>query len=526
MRQPHGQLVNAEPEDKDMPHSSQNQPYWVSRSQCREFKTLDGNLEVDVAVVGAGITGLTTAILLQQLGQRVAVIEMGTVGAATTGHSTGHLDNWFDEMWHVAIQKFGENRARLVAEARTTAIDVIERWDAEFGIAAGFKRIPAYLYAETAATLGLLKKEFQASQTLGLNVEKVDRAPLPFPHQGAVMSPQMARINPLQYVCGLARAFTERGGLLFESTRAESFKEENGGECSVPTNRGAVTAKAIALCGHAALFGMYTVEPRVYPHQSYVIAARVEQEIPDALYWDTASPYHYTRLASSEQPKLLIIGGADHPTGHKMDTREPYRRLEQYIRERYTVQQIETRWSHEYFTTADTLPFIGRVPDHDHIYEATGFSGDGLTFGTAAGILMTDLIMERPNEWAGVFTPTRVKPVAAAGRLSSGMFHMAWHYLGSRFKSGDDIRSLEQLNPGEGGVITIEKEKYAVYRDETGDLHALTPVCQHMGCIVHWNNAEKTWDCPCHGGRYSCYGEVITGPPRKPLSEKPIQQPV
>jgi len=509
-----------------MPHASHNQPWWASRSQCREFKTLDGNLEVDVAVVGAGITGLTTAVLLQDLGRSVAVFEMGTVGAGTTGYSTGHLDNWFDEMWHVAIQKFGESRARLVAEARTTAIDVVERWDSEFGIGADFRRVPAYLYAEDAGSVGQLHKELQASQKIGLNVEKIDQAPLPFPHQWAVMSPQMARINPLQYVCGLARVFTERGGMLFEDTRAENFKEDDSGVCTVPTNRGTVTSKAVGLCGHAALFGMYTIEPRVYPHQSYVIAARVEEQLPDALYWDMASPYHYTRLAAADEPNLLIIGGADHPTGHKMDTNESYRRLEEYIRDRYTVRQIEQRWSHEYFTTADTLPFIGRVPDHDNIYEATGFSGDGLTFGTAAGILMADLIAERPNEWAGVFTPARVKPVASAGRLGSGVFHMAWHYLGGRFKSGDDIQALEQLKSGEGGVITIEKEKYAVYRDEAGELHSMTPVCQHMGCIVHWNNAEKTWDCPCHGGRYSCYGDVISGPPKKPLAAKPIQQPV
>lgn len=501
----------------------QNQPYWISQSNCRQFNVLDGDMEVDVAVVGGGITGLTTGMLLQDLGQRVAVLEMNLVGAGTTGYSTGHLDNWLDELWHVAIQKFGEGRARLVAEARTTAIDVIERWDGEFKLDSDFRRVPGFLYAEDEASADELEKEYKASRSLGLNVEKVEQAPIPFAHAWAVMSPSMARFNPLQYVCGLARVFTERGGLLFEATRAENFNEENG-QCSVATNRGTVRARSIALAGHAALFGLYTVETRVYPHQSYVIAARVDEDMPDFLLWDTADPYHYTRRASSGDKHLVIIGGADHPTGQKTDTEESYRQLEQYARDRYHVQQIEHHWSHEYFTTADGLPYIGRVPEYDNIYIATGFSGDGLTFGTAAGILMADLITGRPNEWAGVFTPARVKPVASASRFTSGVVNMAWHYLGDRYITGDDVQSVDQLQPGQGGVVTVEREKYAVYRDENGELHSLSPVCQHMGCIVRWNNAEKTWDCPCHGGRYSCYGDVLTGPPKHPLAQKAIEQ--
>lgn len=498
-------------------------PYWARGAGAPAYSPLAGDITADAAVIGAGITGLTCALALREAGLTVAVLEMNAVGSGTTGHSTGHLDSSNDQGLDTIIGIFGEDGARTIMKAKRAAIDRIEQWDAQYDLQSGFKRLPAYQYAEDDGRgRRHVEQEAMAAERLGLPAQLKDRAPLPFPTQLALMHESQARFDPLKYLTGLARAFTDAGGALYGDTRAEHVSEEDG-EVQIATNHGLVRARWLVLAGHTPLLGMLTLQPRSYPYQSYVLCVRVLNDVDDALYWDVQSPYHYTRLASNDDPHTLIIGGADHRTGEISDTESRFEELERYVRDRYDVAAIECRWSHEFFETADGAPFIGRVPGYEHVCVGAGYSGDGLTFGTAAGRILADLVQEHDHEALPVFDPSRIKPVASAKRIATGFLHMGRHFVGDRIAGGDKT-DVELLHIGDGRLLDIDGETLAVYRDESAVLHVMSPVCRHMKCIVQWNAAEKTWDCPCHGGRYDATGNVIMGPPMKPLERRKLPQ--
>ncbi|MFA9479956.1 FAD-dependent oxidoreductase [Phycisphaerales bacterium AB-hyl4] len=502
--------------------SGRNRAYWEQRLRQQEYPTLEADTHVDVVVVGAGITGLSTALRLQREGRRVAVLELNRIGSGTTGHSTGHLDAHVEPSLDNLIHQLGRAQARLVVESRLAAIDQVERNCRELSIDCDFQRIPAYYYCETAEGREQVTRELAAAQRLGLRSELRNGDPLPFTIELSLRLARQARFSPLAYVQGLAKAFVEADGLLFEQTRAENIEGRSGQTCEVKTSGGIVTAHDVILAGHSPMLGLFSTEPRVYPQQSYVLGVRVADDVPDALYWDTDEPYHYTRLAMSDEPDLLIIGGEDHPTGSVDNEQASFNALEQYAYERYDVKQIEQRWSHELWVSADGLPYIGEVPGMEGVQIATGFAGDGLTYGSLAGQLLSDAVLGKENPWAGIYTPSRVRPLASAKKMTAGVLHIARHFVGDRL-AGGEVDSIEDVPPGEGRLVQINGEKLAVYRDDRDRVRAMSPVCQHRGCLVQWNNAERTWDCPCHGGRYDAQGRVIMGPPTSDLPVRDVR---
>lgn len=501
-----------------MDRAGANPSLWMEGPLAQTYPSLSEDVTSDVIVVGGGITGLTAALKLLESGRSVTLIEMNRIGSGTTGSSTGHLDNYTDQTITGLIRAAGEDNARIALSAKRSAIDHIEARTLQYNIDCQFTRIPAYLYCEDETDVEMLKQEYAAARRLAIPVDMQRHAPLPFNSAISLMFPDQARFDPLAYIRGLARAVVAAGGRIHENTRAEKIWEENG-RARVETNHGNISAQDIILAGHAPLLGMFTVEPRAIPFQSYVLAARVLNAVPDALYWDTADPYHYTRLARAGDPHLLLIGGADHHTGAQIDTNDRFRDLDRYARTRYRVDTVEYRWSHEFFETADGLPYIGRVPTFEHTYVCAAYSGDGLTFGTVAGLLTSELIAGVQNPAAKLFDPSRLKPLSTVRRLTSNLLHMARHFVGDRLMSAD-YESMDEIAPGQGGLVNVEGERLAVFRDEHGETHMMSPVCRHMGCYVHWNSAEQTWDCPCHGGRYDAYGNVIMGPPKQSLEAR------
>jgi glycine/D-amino acid oxidase-like deaminating enzyme/nitrite reductase/ring-hydroxylating ferredoxin subunit len=489
--------------------------YWYATESVQDVgdhPPLAGDVETDVAVVGAGITGLTTALHLQSAGQRVVILEAGRVGAGTTGGTSGHLDALPDQGAQKLIQQHGLEAARAVTGARLQAIAQIEEWSQQFGIDCDFQRVPACLYSESAADH--LSGEADAIRELGLEVESDPSVGLPWDIAAALRVPQQARLHSLRYVRGLAREFCSRGGVIYERTLV---RPPSGQGRRLQTQQGAVTAaRAVVLCTHSAFLGLSQFDMRIAPYQSYCIAVRVAEAVPDALYWDDAEPYHYLRVASSADPHLLIVGGADHKTGQGGDERESMRKLEQYVRERFSITQIENRWSAELFEPADGLPYIGAVPRTEGLHIGTGFSGTGLTFGTLAGRLLADLVLDRSDPLAGILTPSRLKPLAAGPRLLSENLNVARRFVADRVKT-PSLRSFSDIEAGTGRLVRYHGQPLAVFRDDAGELHTLSPACTHSGCYVQWNEQERTWDCPCHGGRFSATGERLYGPPPQDL---------
>ncbi|MBE0535981.1 MAG: FAD-dependent oxidoreductase [Phycisphaerae bacterium] len=502
-----------------MEETAQHRAFWQEGVERRRYPQMDGDVRCHTLVVGAGITGLTAAMRLVLTGRNVVVIDMNRVGGGTTGYSTGHLDNHYDRRLRKLIDTFGTEDAERVIDAKRQAIAHIETWVDEFRMNCDFVRVAGYLYTEQEDDASV-KDEHDAAWEIGHIPSLLEGAPLPFETRHAARFEDQARLSPLKYIVQLARAFADSGGVIYENTRMHDF-EEMGSRVLVSAGNYKVQAEHLILAGHTSLVGKLTVQPRISAYQSFVLGVEVEDTVEDALYWDTETPYHYTRIASSDTPRTLIIGGADQRTGSGDDMRRSFGQLEEYARRRYNVRRITHYWSHEFFEPADGLPYAGRAPLMDHTRTAAAFSGDGLTMGTVCGNVLADQILQKENALSEIVAPDRVKPLASARQLSKTLTHAVKHYVHDRVARY--AHSVEEIEPGTGGVIKEHGNLYAVYKGPAGDIDVLSPVCRHMGCIVHWNNAEETWDCPCHGGRYDKHGNVIMGPPREPLQKKALK---
>lgn len=493
---------------------------WTDRAPTTPYGRLEQDIHVDVAIVGGGMTGITAALLLARAGKRVAVLEAKTVAEGVTGYTTGHMTAIVDTRYHQIASDFGDDGARLVAESSYAAIDLVEQFIREFNIDCGFERHTGYLYSEDDGDEKELRSEVDTMQQIGLEGAFTDYVPLPFPTKAGIAFPQQAQIDAFRYVQALAQEAVKAGVQIYENTRATNTQE--GEPCSVPTEHGpVVTTTDVIMATHAPLRNLLTLQQRIIPYRSYVIVIRAERTPAQVgLYWDTYEPYHYTRAYAAAEPDLLIIGGEDHKTGQQDDTEEPYRRLEQYAQDRFGVKEIVYRWSSQVYEPVDGLPLIGLQPGDKHIYVGTGYSGNGMTFSNIAAMIISDTILGRPNPWAKLYDSTRVDLRAAAAGLVEKTTNVTVNAVSSFFqKDGSDV---DEVARGEGKVLQIGLEKVAVYRDESGGVHGLSPFCTHAKCVVNWNNAEHSWDCPCHGGRFSPTGEVIEGPPPRALAPKEI----
>jgi glycine/D-amino acid oxidase-like deaminating enzyme/nitrite reductase/ring-hydroxylating ferredoxin subunit len=484
---------------------------WWKTVEMPEYPELGGDARADVAIVGGGITGLTAARLLVAEGKRVAVLEQGRIGGGTTGGTSAHVTQVPDLRYRDLRSKWGTDSLRTVVESSRAALDRIARLITEDAIDCDFARIPAYLYTESAEEVSKLEEEAEAAREAGMAAGLVREVPLPFPVAAAVHYEDQARFHPLSYLAALARTVHRNGGRVHEGTRV--VEVEAGEPCRVRTERGTVTADTVLFATHTPA-GFSLLHAELEPLRSYVLALKLRNgEPPDGLFFDTADPYNYTR----RQGDLLLVGGKDHKTGEDGKPEESYRALEEYARQRWEVESIPYRWSAQFYDPPDGLPLIGRALTSKHVFVATGYSGVGMVFGTLGGMLLADFALERENPWAEVYRPSRIKPLAAGPHVAKLNLEVAATFVKDRVTL-PKIHDLSEVRAGEGRVVELGGEKLAVYREESGALHAVSPVCTHAGCLVHWNAAEKTWDCPCHGGRYTPDGKVLEGPPVKGLA--------
>lgn len=492
-----------------------------------EFAPLTSDARVDVCVVGAGIAGLTTAYHLVRAGKSVLVLEDGEISSGETERTTAHLVSALDDRYFELERLHGEKGARLAAESHSAAIDRIERIASDERIDCDFERVDGYLFNVPGQPDDLLDRELAATLRAGLITEIVARAPLAsFDTGRALRFPRQAQFHPLKYLAGLAGAIVRHGGRICTQTHATRMK--GGSHANVQTHSGAVVeCDAIVVATNTPVNDRLAVHTKQAPYRSYVIGAVVPAgAIPKVLYWDTEEPYHYVRLQAGDPAEgssdILIVGGEDHKTGQADDGDARYARLEAWTRERFPmIGEIRYRWSGQVMEPMDGLAFIGRNPiDHDNVYIATGDSGNGMTHGTIAGMLLSDLIQGWENPWTTLYNPSRVR-LKAAKDFTTENVNMAAQYLD--WLTTGDVDKDKMVARGCGAIVRHGLTKAAVFRDEDGTFHECSAVCPHLGAIVTWNPGEKTWDCPAHGSRFDRFGQVLNGPANENL--KPLDAP-
>ncbi len=503
---------------------------WSETTPAPPYPVLDGNVTVDVAIVGGGITGITAALLLQRAGRRCAVIEARRIGKGETGKSTSHLTTSLDVRYHTLISRFGIDGARLAAAAQRAAIERICTLGDELKIACDFHRVPGFLYAERPRDDAELEREAEAVSKLGLQAVLVSHVPLPFPVVRGLRFDNQAVMHPRIYLQGLAAAYAAGGGQLYEETQVVAIDE--GDLCRVISDRGVVTARSVIVAAHVPIVNRVLLHAKLAAYRSYVVSVESAGHEPDAVFWDMAEPYHYIRKQRVGERQLLIVGGEDHKVGDMDDTTMPFARLESYVRARFgrAPEATDYRWSGQIVMSADGLPYVGRNSLSSRVYVATGYGGNGITQGTLAAMVLADEVCELANPFAELLQATRIKPIASAKAVVSENVDFPRHLFGDRMSlrrhehDNDRTQALASIPPGEGKVLSLEGERLAVYRNANGQLSALSPVCTHLGCLVHWNNSETSWDCPCHGSRFDPHGRVLNGPAVAALEARPLPE--
>src|SRR5690606_32000544 len=435
--------------------------------------------------------------------------------------TTAHINTMLDTPYHTSERDFGTESSRLVAAAARAGRDLIARNVSSYQIACDFEYKDGVLFAQTDSEVAALKNIYEGSLRAGVDVVPVNEIPVPFAFRMAVSYRMQAQIHPLKYLLALAQAFEEAGGMVMQHTNVSDAKRQ-GEVHHLETSSGIIQARHVLYATHIPP-GVNILHFRCAPYRSYVLAAQLADTAayPDDLAYDMEDPYHYFRTHVLQGRRYLILGGGDHKTGHG-DPKQAFRALEAYLRKHFEVASIDYRWSAQFFEPADGLPYIGKLPGGEEGTDvATGFGGSGILFGSFSAVLLSDLILGKENRFEKLFSPLRVKPVAAFTNFVKESADVIYRFVAARL-SAEKLSGMVELAPATGTVVTYDGQNMALYKSQDGALRALSPVCTHAGCIVAWNDAEKSWDCPCHGGRYDVTGSVITGPPRKDLKEIPL----
>jgi glycine/D-amino acid oxidase-like deaminating enzyme/nitrite reductase/ring-hydroxylating ferredoxin subunit len=495
--------------------------YWTQSASLPRFPRVDTDVTADVIVVGAGLTGLTAAYLLAKAGQSVIVLERDRLAQNDTAHTSAHLTMVTDATFSELTARFGEDHAQAVWDAGLAAIAQIDEIVRDESIACDFTWVPGYrhrgLTTPDVNLTNLFAREAQLASKRGFDVSLIDEVPL-VGGRGLRFERQ-ARFHPRKYLAGLVRAIVRHGGKVYEHSAAEAFSAT---PLTVTSNNRTLSCREIVIATHDPLVGNTNptaatlFQTKLALYTTYVVAGRVARgAVPDALMWDTEQPYHYLRIEPHRSHDLVIFGGADHKTGQARDTRECFHEIEHTLVKMLPGVEVTYRWSGQVIATPDGLPYIGRTADHQFV--GTGFSGNGLTFGTLTAMMAADHVAERKNPWTELLDPGRTTLSAAWDYVTENKDY-PFYLIRDRF-AGTGGRSLRDVPRHEGRVVTLGNSPAAVYRADDGSTSVRSAVCSHMGCLVGWNQAEGTWDCPCHGSRFKTNGDVISGPAEAPLAK-------
>jgi glycine/D-amino acid oxidase-like deaminating enzyme/nitrite reductase/ring-hydroxylating ferredoxin subunit len=496
--------------------------YWIDSTPMTSYPQLADDTEVDVAVIGGGIAGVCTAWEVATTGRSVVLLEADRIVTGVTGYTTAKLSSLHTLAYARITRAFGKDAARLYAQSQQSAVERAAALAAELRIDCDLERVPAFTYAESEAEVQPVRDEADAAREAGLDASFVTDTGLPFAVAGAVRVEDQAQFHPRKYLLALAEDLIQRGGRVFERTRAVGLVE--GQPCRVTTKEGrTVVARDVVVTTHFPVFDRALLFARLSPRRELVVAGRIAPEHdPGGIYITPEENTRSVRTAPYRDGQRLLIVTGEHFTPGTADVTERFERLLAWARERFPEVEIAYRWATQDTTTTDRVPFVGPFyPTARHVHVATGFGGWGMSTGIMAGQLLAATIAGERVPWADLYDPRRFHPVREAGPMLELQATVARHFIGDRIRSSR-VDSLDEIEAGTGAVIRVHGEQRAVYRDEAGTLHALSARCTHLGCIVHFNDAERAWECPCHGSRFDIDGSVIQGPANKPLQRKDV----
>jgi glycine/D-amino acid oxidase-like deaminating enzyme/nitrite reductase/ring-hydroxylating ferredoxin subunit len=484
---------------------------WQNTSEAfTPARQIDPEQNYDVVIAGGGITGISTALHLQQAGLRCIVLEAHTLCFGTTGGTTAHLNTLLDTPYTTIAGNFGKENAELVAQAVREALNTIKANIERYKIDCNFEDATAFLFSQNEDQTKELESIRKATVEAGVAASYTGSIPVPVPFEKALEIKNQAKFHPTRYVMALAKAFEDAGGTIVQNCRV--MATENNDPLIIKTDVGDLQASWLIYATHIPP-GVNLLHLRCAPYRSYAMAVRLADEnYPTGLAYDMYDPYHYYRTQLIDGQQYLIAGGEDHKTAHEENTNAPFIKLEAHLRRHFNVKEIAYRWSSQYFEPADGLPYIGHLPGKPgKILVATGFGGNGMTYSHVAARLLSTIILDKESAYTKLFDPNRIKPIAGFTNFVKENVDVAKQLI-SGFFSKEKIHELADIAPGEGKIIKHEGHTLALYKDEAGQVHALNSRCTHLKCTVNWNLSEKTWDCPCHGARYDANGTVLTGP--------------
>ena len=492
--------------------------FWTDTTPTPDHPRLARDLDVDVAVVGGGFAGITTALLLAREGLKVTVLEAGRIGNGTTGHTSAKISPLQGTVYSELRQKFGAEGAATYAAAQLAGLARVRALVAELGIDCDLRDQFTSTYAADASELDTVREEAEAAAEAGLDAAFVEELPLPSPVAGAVRAAEGAEFHPRKYVLGVADALLAAGGEIYEQTPITTLRERGGPHLESEGGM-RVAAKHVIVTTLMPVFDRAVYWTRLTPKRSYVISCRIDGEVPPGMHISTGDTTRSIRAIPHEGEELLMVGGEGHNTGEDDDTRERYAALEEFARRHWDVREVTHRWSAHDLQPADGVPYVGRyTPVSKNVWTATGFRKWGFTNGAMAAELLTDLIQGREHPHADFFDPYRFTPLRSAKGVASEMLKDGRHFVGDRLR-GAESGSLDEVPAGEGRLVRVGAKLVGAFREDSGELRTVNPTCTHVGCRLGWNTAERSWDCPCHGSRFAPDGKVLQGPATAPLEQ-------
>jgi glycine/D-amino acid oxidase-like deaminating enzyme/nitrite reductase/ring-hydroxylating ferredoxin subunit len=487
-----------------------NHSIWQLESLDRSA-SMRGTYRADVVVIGAGIAGITSALILREAGKSVILLDKGEPAHGESYLTTAHITQILDTRYTDLLHEYGREKTRLICAAARRGSEIIADRVNKESLHCDFEEVPGYLYSEfgqlNQATIGDLQKESECARQLDIPNRFVDEVPLPFSTLGAIEFSAQYQFHPQKYLHGLLKLFIARGGLVFGGCKISNMV--HGEPCEVYTENAKVVAKNVVVCTNDPISHPGFMHTKIAAYRSYAIAVKPKEFPGPGLFWDTAEPCHYTRSHTTPSGQVLIIGGEDHKTGLDTHADERFKRLYQFAEERFGISHKVAKWSGQIIETIDDLPYIGHDGSHPHFHIATGFSGNGMNLGSLAAEMISQTILGPPSVFADLFRPNRLRPSISAGTYLSENKDFPVCFLKDRLA---DPIPLEDLPPGEGAIVKTGGKRVAAYKTPAGEVRGLSAVCTHLGCYVRWNSAEKTWDCPCHGSRFDVEGKVLNGP--------------